>query len=343
MIPVPPDGPVPANVMIVGEAPGEEEERRRTPFCGASGMELNRMLQEAGIMRNLCFVTNVCRIRPPANDISSFIPMKKKDITTAHIQIRDKHVLPVIKQGIDLLEQEINLVRPKVIIAVGNTSMWALTGQWGIKNWRGSMLREDLSAHHTKVIPTYHPAAVLREWSLRAVSVTDFRRAAKFMHGAEYPEINWNFVIRPLFEQAVDILQSLLNRLLAGETLRLSVDIETRNYHIACIGISWSLKEAICIPFAEKGKGHYWSEEEETVIIYLLYKLLTHPNAQVVGQNFLYDAQYIYRHWHFIPNLVQDTMISQHALFSDLPKSLAFQASMYCSYYRFWKDEGKNI
>ena len=54
--------------MLVGEAWGEQEEYQRTPFVGASGAELNRMLHEAGIMRSECFVTNLVNARPPSND-----------------------------------------------------------------------------------------------------------------------------------------------------------------------------------------------------------------------------------------------------------------------------------
>ena len=63
---VPPCGPTDARIMLVGEAPGEQEVLRREPFVGASGTELNRMLHEAGISRSECFITNVCRQRPPS-------------------------------------------------------------------------------------------------------------------------------------------------------------------------------------------------------------------------------------------------------------------------------------
>jgi uracil-DNA glycosylase family 4 len=66
-IQVRPSGPTDARVMIVGEAPGAEEERKGEPFVGASGHELTKMLHEAGIARSQCFITNVCRERPPGN------------------------------------------------------------------------------------------------------------------------------------------------------------------------------------------------------------------------------------------------------------------------------------
>lgn len=72
-----------------------------------------------------------------------------------------------------------------------------------------------------------------------------------------------------------------------------------------------------------------------------LYKLLTHKRVKVRGQNLLFDCQYTYRYWHFIPNVGQDTMISQHSCFCALPKGLDFLGSLYADWYTNWKMEEK--
>lgn len=124
--------------------------------------------------------------------------------------------------------------------------------------------------------------------------------------------------------------------------MKLAVDIETRSGHIACIGLAWSETEAICIPLMCAGKPEgYWSAEEEAILMYKMYEVLTHPCVEVIGQNFLYDAQYFYRHLHFVPRLVRDTMLAQHVCFSNLPKGLDFLSSMYCESHVYWKDDGK--
>jgi DNA polymerase len=338
--------------MIVGEAPGEEEERRHEPFVGASGAELTKMLGEAGISRSECFITNVCRVRPPNNEIKHFFAKTKAERTTEHVKVRNFWVLPSIAEGVERLKMEIESVQPNIIIAVGNTPHWALTGLCDIKpktgltgigKWRGSMLHEDLTSRRTQLIPTYHPAAVLRQWSWRSTLVADLRRAVRFRNGERFPDPGWKFIIRPGFDTVLRVLVELRERLDQGECLRLSFDIETRAGHIACAGFSWSLKEAICIPLmcAERRTG-YWNDEEEAWIVFNLLLVLTHKNASVVGQNILYDSQYTWRHWHFVPRVTQDCMISWHSIFSDLPKSLAYQASLNCNFYRYWKDEGKD-
>lgn len=350
-IQVRPSGPLNAEVMIVGEAPGAEEERNGEPFVGASGQELTRMLHDAGITRSQCFLTNVARERPFGNDIENFIAKAKKDITPEHQKLRDKWVTRQITEGFELLKREIELVKPKMIIAVGNTAMWALTGKHGILKWRGSMLYCDF-APGVKVIPTIHPAMILREWSFRAMAVHDMRRASQFVRNP-YPDPGWRFKLRPRLSDVsavFDMLEGLAEEKRraaedgGGEEKRLllSVDIETRGGHIACIGIAWTLQDAISIPLmcVENTNG-YWTEEEETEIIWRLRCLLRHEGVLVVGQNFLYDAQYFNRHLCFVPRYIHDTMISQHVAYVGLKKSLAFQASMYCEHYVYWKDDGK--
>ncbi len=332
-------GPIPSRIMICGEAWGADEERAGIPFVGASGQELNRMLHESGILRSECYVSNVVNARPPNNDIGAWVALKKKDITQQHVPLRDKFVLPIVKQGYEMLLAEISVVQPNCIIAFGNLAMWALTGNWGVTKWRGSTLLHKESG--AKVLVTIHPAAVLREWSWRAVVVNDLRRAARQLQNRDMPSVAWKLQVAPSFPQVKEILLFLLATLDAGVSLWIDLDLETRVGHIACCGISWSSEDALCIPFITRtNKEGYWSLEEETWIVWMLRKILVHKNVKVRAQNGLYDAQYVFRHWGFVFRHVQDTMISQHAIFSDMPKSLAFQASMYSGdHYQFWKED----
>src|SRR3989304_5412292 len=337
--PVRPTGSPCSRIMIVGEAPGQEEERVGTAFYGSSGWELDKMLKEAGLNRTLCFVTNVVRYRPPENKISKWIAFKKKDITPDHVMVRGLPVLPIVKEGFDLLQQEIDMVKPDLIIVMGKIALWALTGKTDISKWRGSMLFSD---EGIRLLPTYHPAYILRQWELRPILVQDLRRAS-YYKDKPWPETGWNFIVRPTFEQVVWHLNALYDDCELRSTM-LSVDIETRAYNIACIGIAWNKHSAICIPLMvlENNDG-YWTEAEEAEIAYLLYRLLTHPNARILGQNFIFDAQYIFRAWHFIPQFSRDTMLGHHVCFPSMQKSLDFICSMHNDHYVFWKDDGKTL
>lgn len=339
-----PSGPCPAKIMIVGENPGAEEARLNMPFVGTAGREMDRMLQEAGISRSSCFVTNMAREIPPGGNASVWIAEKKREQTPQHKDFLGKKVLQPILDGIQLLIQEINLCQPNIIIAFGNVSLWALTGEWGIMKWRGSLLECKLPHsvnRPVKVIPVVHPGTILRRWDWRPIAVHDLRRCKKESQSAELKRADYNFLIRVSYPQAVAVLKELLLEVESTPTW-LSCDIETRAGHIACLGLAWSKLSAICIPFmcVERNEG-YFTEAEEFFIIKLLRQLLCHPNAKIIGQNFHYDAQYIHRHWMFIPGCTQDTMISQHSCFSNMQKSLDFLSSMYCENHLYWKDDGK--
>ena len=331
--------------MIVGEAPGDKEVLLRVPFAGAAGYLLDQCLQEAGITRSQCFVTNVVREKPPLSDVSNWIAERVKDRTPQHTLIQGKFVLPPIKFGRELLWQEIEECKPTLVVAAGNLALWALTGLWGVRKWRSSILQGTSPAGHKfKVIPILHPAAILREYPLRNLLVHDLRRAkTELERGPVVVPPDYRFIIRPDYQTVLNWLDALKARLEEGGLIKLSGDIETRGGHTACLGIATSKTEALCIPFmcVERLEG-YWTAEEETEIIWRLQPILTHPNASWTWQNGAYDHQYEYR-WHFVlPGMGWDTMVAHHAMFSISPKALDYLSSLYCDYHKYWKEDGRN-
>jgi DNA polymerase I-like protein with 3'-5' exonuclease and polymerase domains/uracil-DNA glycosylase len=324
--------------MLVGEAPGEHEVMQRQPFVGASGQELNRMLHEAGILRSECFCTNVCRERPPDNEISAWLSNGKRCPDPLWTSVNGKWAHPYVASGYLQLLEEVRLVRPNVIIALGNAAMWALTGKWGIKSWRGSLLTTPTGV---KVLPAYHPAYILRDWAQRTITIHDLKRAKAQASSPLVPSTDYFFVIRPSYSAVAEFLAGIEAQLAKGPTT-IAVDIETRAGHLACLGLALDTRRALCIPFmcTEREDG-YWNVDEEVAIICKLQALLCHENARVIGQNFIYDAQYIYRHWRFVPRFARDTMLGHHVCFAGMPKGLDFLSSMYCENHVYWKDEGK--
>lgn len=331
MTPLPPGvGPRDAKIMIVGEAYGEAEQVALQPFVGLSGQELTRMLHDAGIARSECYITNCVNARPPGNDISAFFSDKK--LTQPQ---------PILQEGLNALQRDVAAIRPNILICLGNVPLWALTGHRGITSWRGSTLQALPPFHGVKVLPTYHPAAILRQWDWRFIAVHDLRRA---LGESAFPEVRtpaYNFLVRPSYSDAVAVVDDLLARC-EKEVLPLAVDIETRAKHLACIGFAWTRLDAICLPLmcVERPEG-YWESEQEFEIVRRVRRLLTHPNVRVLGQNFLYDLQYIARYWGIGPKVAFDTMLAQHCAWPGMPKGLDFISSMYCAFHQYWKDEGK--
>lgn len=150
-------------------------------------------------------------------------------------------------------------------------------------------------------------------------------------------------MVRPTYEQVIERLDWLWAQLEASNSpYKLAPDIETKAGHLDCVGIAWSRTEAICIPFMSRERWEgYWTLEEEIEIHWRLARVLNHPRAWLVGQNWGYDQQYFARHQGYVPPLGRDTMLTHHAMFSHSQKGLDFLASMYNDHHLYWKDDGK--
>ena len=333
-----------SSLWLVGEAPGRDEIDAGAPFVGASGRLLTELLGEAGFTRRDFFITNVCHEMPPGNEISAFFATKTAAKAEHLSDWGGRYPREPILAGLHRLNSLLREHHPSFILAFGNTALWALTSLWGIVKWRGSVLLVAQGA--TKLIPTFHPAAILREWSLRNIVLQDLRRARR---ESLFPEIRypaWQFTIRPTSDQALNALSALQARLSDEnkEPVWLSCDIETRKPQISCVGIAWDKLHAICIPLMDnKSPEGYWSAEEECLIVRALRDVLTHPKVRLIFQNGAYDLQYFVKQYGFLPRIADDTMLMQHVAFTGMRKGLDFIASLYCEYYRYWKDDGKEI
>lgn len=355
LTPIGSKGPRNAKLVVIGEAPGAEEARAGVPFVGASGKELDKMLADAGINPAEVYYTNVTLVRPPDNDIKAWVQQSKtrstrgKRPTPEHwVQFRGWWVEPHVREDTLRLYEELRSIKPNAILAVGQTPFWALCaegtksgtkeGSGKVGTWRGSTLLSDV-LEDVKVIPAYHPAFILRQWQHRTITVQDFRRAGHAARTKGLSPPPWDFVLSPTFDQAASFLSGILERLSAGE-VRLTCDVEVSQKKCLCVGIGTSRYRAISIPFLYKW-DFYFPPDQHWVIVNLLRKVLTHPNARVWNQNIGYDIQFLVNDFLIYPNVAGDTMINQNVLFPGTPMNLGYQASMYCGHYRYWKDDGK--
>lgn len=154
--------------LLVGEASGAEEERQGIPFVGPSGKLLDEMLEEVGFTRSQCAITNIFMSeRPPGNLISHFfvgiMEARKKGIFYCKdiARYNGKYLREEFRFELDRLGKEIEKLNPKAIVALGATAMWGLTGMNGITAYRGNILYS--KRYDRDIIPTFHPAAVLRD------------------------------------------------------------------------------------------------------------------------------------------------------------------------------------
>lgn len=316
-------------IMLVGEAWGQEEERLGKPFVGKAGNLLHSLLRSANIDETDCYFTNVFNFRPPDNKLAYLAARGGKPNA-----VQGLPMLPTLGRGIwidakyqpelDRLYAEVNNIRPNVIVALGVTPLWALTRETKMKENRGTPLEGRAVISDFKVLPTYHPAAVLRKWSFRPIVIADLRKAAR---EAEYPEIR-----RPsrtiCIPETIDDLWEYKNYYMHGEVL--STDIETKAGTITEIGFAPSPSTALVVPFLDRRQpdGNYWRTLEEELaawrFVFHILKSYSH-----LGQNFNYDLQYLHAMGAVVPRLAGDTMILHHALYPELEKGLGFQGSLY--------------
>ena len=316
-------GPRTARIMLIGEAPGEQEELTGIPFIGYSGQELDRMLGEAGIRRSECYLTNVLQTRPPNNKIEAFCVKKKECGHSLPPMAQGRYLHPDLLPELERLKAEITEVRPNLIVALGNTALWATLGVSGIRRYRGAV---GLSPYgFGKILPTYHPAA-LRDWSIRPIIVADLMKAAR---ESAFPEIrrpNRSIHINPTLEE----VEQWSTGLLAAPPPLLSIDTETKQRLISCVSFSARIDHAFVIPFLcwRKPQHSYWTLEEECIVRKLVGRVLASPIPKLF-QNGLYDIQYLRRERYKLFNIVEDTMLLHHALYPELPKSLGFLGSIH--------------
>jgi uracil-DNA glycosylase len=153
-------------ILLVGEAPGAEEQKAGKPFVGPAGKLLDSLLLSAGIKRAQCAVTNVFHCRPEGNKIAQFFTADKDaagflEYPNGYAYLR-KELAPEIKR----LAQEIEFLghHLKVIVALGGVALWALTGKTGISKHLGIISNFTFGGKHScLLIPTFHPSYLLHK------------------------------------------------------------------------------------------------------------------------------------------------------------------------------------
>lgn len=361
-------GPRRPKLLVVGEAWGQDELQTRQPFVGVSGLELWRMLGEAipdieprwhqealldayrygnawirsrhkWLEATGIAYTNVFNFRPMSNKLES-ICCAKRDLPPGYnvsSLALGRYVQPEYLPELDRLLQEIHEAKPNCILAAGNSACWALLHATNIGSIRGAVTLSSTEPK-IKVVPAYHPAAILRQWSWRPVTVADIIKAYREAESPDLVRPERYVIINP---EMGDIIR-WYNELLTDPPPLLSCDIETRWKMISCIGFASSKSNAIVIPFiSPSGRGHsHWPSHEAEKNAWLLVKAILETNIPKLFQNGLYDIQYILKMGIIPKNMQHDTMLLHHSLYPEMRKGLGFLGSIY-SNEAAWKLMGR--
>jgi|HubBroStandDraft_2_1064218.scaffolds.fasta_scaffold13125_5 uracil-DNA glycosylase len=352
-------------ILLLAEARGESEAKHSSTLIGASGIELLRMMAEAEMIRLSpvdrglidlyyrtndskhlmalwdqhpeVYRTNVFNIHPPNNDLGHFLGAKKDGIPGYPNMVipKGKHIKPAgnfvraeFTGELERLGDELLAHNPNVVVCLGNCALWALTGKTGITNIRGTTLSSILTVDGFKLLPTFHPSAVLRNYDLRPTVIADLMKAKR---ESAYAEIR-----RPKREIWIEPGLGDIRRFIHDHVIgcrHLSVDIETAGSRITCIGFAPTSSLGIVVPFDdERAKGNsYWSTiADERACWSLVRDVLEDPSIPKLFQNGAYDIAFLWRSIRIkVMNAVEDTMLLHHALQPESLKSLGYLGSIY--------------
>jgi len=320
---VPGEGPSTAKLMLVGEAPGAEEEQEHRPFVGPSGEMVRSMLRRGGMDPHDVYITNVVKVRPPNN------------------QLRNLHMIGrSVEEFIPQLWAEIDAIKPNCILAVGNLALQVLTGQRKITEYRGSILPNCRSVL-PKVVPTVHPASILHReaegmssWKDMVFIQFDFERAIK---QSAFPEINTPSRLLTVCRSSLELYR-FLERI---DTIA-AIDVETFKTIPIVVALALSPWEAISIPVMDLQTGENplgVAKHELVEIWHMLAEFFAGPIGKC-GQNFKFDQTILERVGFEIRNFTFDTMLAFATLYPELRRRLEFIASVMTE-EPFWKSEGR--
>jgi len=324
-------GSINPDLMVVGEAPGPLENTRELPFQGPTGKIVDDCLEKAGLIRNNCWLTNVSKFQPPFNNFDKL-----------HLIGID-----IDKQIEELWDKEINKLKPKCILAVGDRALQAVCGVSGILNYRGSILTAKDGV--TKVIPTIHPAALFTHgddddkrgalpWVYLKLIEADFIRAAE--------ECQTREIVLP--ERTLSTIHNSLDLhrfFREYEKLdKAAVDIESINCVPVCVGFAFNRYHAISIPLYHHIGPHKLTDMGDNELDEcwrMIDKQLR--RLKIVGHNFLYDEYKLGLIGYETPNVYSDTLIKTRVIWPELPDKRLCVVSSLWTREPFYKDDGKEF
>lgn len=339
-------------ILIVGEAPGEDEERLGVPFIGPAGNLFSRIARDAGFLYEFRYhregrlrnqygrfdlasefhVTNVFSSRPPSNDLLQWgatkIEIKRMDRNYNQEKMPNgKYLRPEFLGHIARLRKEVAVLQPDLIIGLGAVALWGLTGKEAkIGSSRGVFL--DLPAG--KGIFTFHPANILRQYENYPIAWRDLTKARMWLNGELRPPLTRRLCINPTWAE----MEEHWHTFRLQPERHLGVDIETDPRIGQITTIAFGLPElAICIPFYDKrtlaSKCNHWPTlEEELRAFSYVKRFAALPNPKVF-QNGNYDIQYCLDTWGLrFANAIDDTLVMAHATQPELKRGLDTLASL---------------
>lgn len=313
-------GPANARVMIVGEAPGYNEDRQGTPFVGQAGQLLDEELERVGLVRDDIFVTNSQKCRPPEN---------RKPTATER------------KACKPYLQAELDMVKPALVVTMGNSAMQSVLGSSGIMSKMNAVYEKD----GNQVIPLVHPAFVLRDPTHMDAFRSGLQLVKRVLDGTNTePETKINLIAsRRELDDFLDLLQDVQDPIVldiesGSDTGREGAGLEVwaPDWKLATIGFTWNIGESWVIPF-EHPESFLQPFPSELEWLYDTLDNILGPK-RLVNHNIKYDLGGLRRRGMWLSRAHFDTMVAAHLLDENRAKGLKPLAIQYLGAGAYAKD-----
>lgn len=325
------EGSPDARIAFIGEAPSTVEMRAGRPLVGPAGLVFEECLHSAGIVRRAVYIINTfsCPIKKDRDGETFYSMESGEPLWSASYGFTEAGLQHVVE-----LHKKLALCKANVIVPLGATALQAVHDDVPVMKWRGSILTAALIDR--KIVPTIHPAAVLRgQPTWKYLIIHDFKRANEESNSPEVNLPKRHIYTNPSTADALAFLEE------AKKKEILATDIEVYNHQVSCFSIATSPSEVMSIPLiGEFGKDRYLQEEE--VEIWRSYaEILGDEKIKKVNQNISFDAWFLYHQMGiFMRGDLEDTMVAQHIMYPDFPKGLDFICSIHTR-EPYYKDDGK--
>lgn len=342
-------------ILFVAEAPADEETVKGWPLVGTAGLLFNQALRAARLTepgdpprdflidqrgetrrvmweRRAHSFTHVFNEQLPRNEVRYWCAPSQEAKTWEGYDLPRiegaGYLRPEYLHHLERLQKEIEICQPTLIVPLGGTALWALTGSAGLDAYRGAVGVTSQLVPGIKILPTFAPRTVQQMYKYLMVLIADLTKAAR---EATFPEIRipqkeiW-------LDPTLEDLAEFRGRYIRPDQGPLSVDIETGGGQISCLSLSPTAAQSLIVPFVDyrKPDRSYWPTERLEVQAWqFVGEVLADPEIEKLFQNGgAYDIfWFLERMGIVVRNYRHDLRLVHKTLYPELPASLAFMGA----------------
>lgn len=304
---------VPYKLAIIGECPGQEDASLGQLLQGTSGRFLSALLSNAKLLRQACFIGNICPTAIANGNLES-LDWESREIQTGLMQ----------------LKRDLDKFQPNICLLLGPLALYAAKNTKDIYSFRGSLFKSNLidsTFFGRKCVASYSTSYVLRDYSVLPLVRFDLFRAAKEALTSELTLPERHIEIDLTAPEIIQRLEEILRN-----KLEVAFDVEgyPTGAGISCLSIARSPTECFVIPFQRGENNSFWQPEEEIQIWKALAAVLESTDCAKIIQNACYDVFVMFwAHRIIIRGRIDDTMLMHWEKYNELEKNLGLQCSIY--------------